>query len=88
MSDPISRYQAIVIGGGPAGLFAAIRLAQALAAESQARASPSRTGGVLLLERKGKPGRKLLLSGSGQCNITHAGEMADFLARYGGGAKP
>lgn len=88
MSDPISRYQAIVIGGGPAGLFAAIRLAQALAAESQARASPSRTGGVLLLERKGKPGRKLLLSGSGQCNITHAGEMADFLVRYGGGAKP
>ena len=69
------RRDAIIIGGGPAGLFAAIRLAEV-------------GSGVLLLERKEKPGRKLLLSGSGQCNITHTGEIADFLGHYGGGSKP
>jgi predicted Rossmann fold flavoprotein len=28
-------------------------------------------------------GKKLLLSGTGQCNITHNGEMRDFLTHYG-----
>jgi hypothetical protein len=30
-----------------------------------------------------EPGRKLLLAGTGQCNITHAGEMREFLSHYG-----
>jgi hypothetical protein len=63
---------AIVVGGGPAGLFLAARLAAA---------SPL---AVLLLEKGPRPGRKLLASGSGQCNITHSGAVADFLERYGG----
>jgi predicted Rossmann fold flavoprotein len=38
---------------------------------------------VTLLERNARPGSKLLLSGSGQCNITHDGEIRDFLSHYG-----
>jgi predicted Rossmann fold flavoprotein len=67
MTPPI-----LVIGAGPAGLFGAIRLA-------------ARHGGknVTLLERMPKPGRKLLASGSGQCNITHTGSVEEFLTHYG-----
>ena len=75
-------YRAIIIGGGPAGLFAAIRLAAAR--ELAAASAP----GILLLEKREWTGRKLLLSGSGQCNITHAGKMSDFLGHYGGGSRP
>jgi predicted Rossmann fold flavoprotein len=68
-------YKAIIIGAGPAGLFAAIRLAQAVRCD------------IIVLEGSEKPARKLLASGSGQCNISHAGPIADFLSRYGGGEK-
>jgi len=59
-----------IIGGGPAGLFCALRAAGA-----------GRT--VIVFEKKPAAGRKLLITGSGQCNITHDGEIADFLSRYG-----
>ncbi len=59
----------VVVGGGPAGLFCAAHLPAAL--------------DVLLLERMPEPGRKLLLSGSGQANLTHTGDLAAFLDRYG-----
>ena len=39
------------------------------------------------MEKNPDPGKKLLLSGSGQCNITHDGEIRDFLARYGNHGK-
>ena len=86
----VPRYKAIIIGAGPAGLFAAIQLAQTIATTSTPAftATPASESGILILERKEFPGRKLLLSGSGQCNITHAGKMAEFLGRYGGGARP
>jgi len=63
-------YDVAVIGGGPTGLFCAIHAA-----------SPSCR--VVLFEKNEQPGKKLLLSGTGQCNITHAGEIRDFLTRYG-----
>ena len=60
----------IIIGGGPAGLFAAANLKGLQ---------------TILLEKMVSPGKKLLLSGSGQCNLTHTGTPADFLKHYGGG---
>jgi predicted Rossmann fold flavoprotein len=60
----------VIIGAGPAGLFCAIQAAL-----------PGHR--VLLLEKNPDPGAKLLLSGSGQCNITHDGEIRDFLSHYG-----
>jgi predicted Rossmann fold flavoprotein len=68
-------WDMVVVGGGPAGLFAAIA-----AAERGARA--------LVLEHMSNPGRKLLASGGGQCNLTHGGEIMDFLPHYGGGTRP
>lgn len=51
-------YHGIVIGGGPAGLFAAITAAQ-------------RGQRVLLLERNDRLGKKLLITGKGRCNVTN-----------------
>ena len=52
------RYDVIVIGGGPAGMFAAITAAQ-------------RNKKVLLLERNDRLGKKLLITGKGRCNVTN-----------------
>jgi predicted Rossmann fold flavoprotein len=62
-------YSTIVIGAGPAGLFAAINIE-----------NPKET---LLIEKNSRPGRKLLLSGAGRCNITHEGDILDFFDKYG-----
>ncbi|MDD3587501.1 MAG: NAD(P)/FAD-dependent oxidoreductase [Thermoguttaceae bacterium] len=62
----------LVIGGGLAGLAAAL---SAKANWPSAR--------VCLCEKNDRPGRKFLLAGSGQCNITHAGNIRDFFTRYG-----
>ena len=52
------KYDAIVIGGGPAGMFAAITAAD-------------RGKAVLLLERNDRLGKKLLITGKGRCNVTN-----------------
>ena len=51
-------YDGIVIGGGPAGMFAAITAAQ-------------RGQRDLLLERNDRLGKKLLITGKGRCNVTN-----------------
>ena len=51
-------YDVIVIGGGPAGMFAAITAAQD-------------GNSVLLLERNDRLGKKLLITGKGRCNVTN-----------------
>jgi predicted Rossmann fold flavoprotein len=64
------QFDCAVIGAGPAGLFCAIH-----AAAAGCR--------VLLLEKNARPGAKLLLAGSGQCNLTHDGDIRSFVSRYG-----
>ncbi len=51
-------FDTIVVGGGPAGMFAAIT-----AAEQAER--------VLLLEANDRLGKKLLITGKGRCNVTN-----------------
>lgn len=66
-------YSCIVIGAGASGLFYA-------AADSET----DRNGGrKLILEKTSRPGQKLLMSGNGMCNITHAGPIKDFIGKYG-----
>ncbi len=54
----MSNFDGIIIGGGPAGMFAAITAAQA-------------GKRVLLLERNDRLGKKLLITGKGRCNVTN-----------------
>jgi len=66
-------YDLIIIGGGAAGLFAAANV-------------PSGKR-VLLLEKTDAVGQKLRITGSGQCNLTKAGDIKSFLTRYGANGK-
>ncbi|MDD5618111.1 MAG: NAD(P)/FAD-dependent oxidoreductase [Candidatus Omnitrophica bacterium] len=59
----------VVIGGGPAGMMAAIRCGQ-----MKQR--------VTLLEKNSSLGKKLLLSGKGRCNITNNCELNSFLKKF------
>lgn len=62
------KYDVIVIGAGAAGLFAACSI---------------KDKSVLLIEKNSAAGRKILLSGAGQCNFTNSCEMSELLTRYG-----
>ncbi len=57
----MKNYDVIVIGGGPAGIFAA-----GFAAMQGAK--------VLLLEKNRRCGAKLLITGKGRCNVTNSEE--------------
>ena len=59
-------YDGIVIGGGPAGMFAAITAAR-------------RGKKVLLLERNDRLGKKLLITGKGRCNVTNDCDSNEIL---------
>lgn len=52
------KFDGIIIGGGPAGMFAAITAAK-------------RGQQVLLLEKNDRLGKKLLITGKGRCNVTN-----------------
>ena len=69
MPNTSSSRRAIVIGGGPAGLMAAERLA--LAGVS-----------VDLYDAMASVGRKFLLAGKGGLNLTHSEARPDFDTRY------
>ena len=63
----------VVIGGGAAGLMAAIGAAQVL--------SQSENGGtVTVLEKMPKAGRKVMITGKGRCNFTNVKPWEDFSA--------
>ena len=54
-----------VIGGGPAGIMAAIM-------------ASSRGNNVYLIEKNKKIGKKLYITGKGRCNITNSTPIEDF----------
>ncbi|MBI4289496.1 MAG: NAD(P)/FAD-dependent oxidoreductase [Chloroflexi bacterium] len=60
----------IVVGAGAGGMMAAGRAAELGAA-------------VVVLERTGRPGNKILISGKTRCNLTNTKELDDFIAMYG-----
>lgn len=60
----------LIIGGGAAGLFAGCRAGECGL-------------GALVLERKHKPGRKLLMCGNGRCNLTKDIPPAQMLRDMG-----
>jgi predicted Rossmann fold flavoprotein len=68
----LKEVDTIIIGAGPAGLFTAINLKQRE---------------TIVLEKNAIPGKKLLISGSGQCNYTHDGDISDFIKHYGDNSK-
>jgi len=67
----LKEVDTIIIGAGPAGLSAAIHLNRP----------------TIVLEKNTSPGKKLLISGSGQCNYTHDGDISEFMNHYGENSK-
>ncbi len=65
-----NRWDAIIIGAGAAGLWAA-----GTAAERGRR--------VLLLEKNTKAGPKILMSGGTRCNVTHACSSRGIAEAFG-----
>ncbi len=69
-----SKLQAIIIGGGPAGIMAAIRAAENGAA-------------VTLFEKNNMLGRKLRITGKGRCNLTNAADVNEIVKNIPGNGK-
>ena len=65
----MEEYDIAVIGGGPAGMMAAIAASQ-------------KSSKVILLEKNPSLGRKLLLTGGGRCNITNLKPIKKLLNIY------
>ena len=64
----------IVIGGGPAGMMAAI-------------SSAEEKNEVILLEKNEKLGKKLLITGKGRCNITSSLPISEFINNIPGNGR-
>lgn len=65
----MEEYDIAVIGGGPAGIMAAI-------------AASKNSSKVILLEKNPSLGRKLLITGGGRCNITNSKPIKKLLDSY------
>ena len=64
----------LIIGGGPAGMMAAISAAE----ENEE---------VVLIEKNSSLGRKLLITGKGRCNITSSIAIEDFIKNVPGNGR-
>lgn len=64
----------VVVGGGPAGIMAAISAA-------------SNGVNVVLLEKNSSLGKKLLITGKGRCNITSSIDISDFIKNIPGNGR-
>lgn len=71
----INSFDVAIIGGGPAGMMAAIRGAELGAS-------------VVLMEKNAKLGKKLLITGGGRCNVTNATfDNRELAKKYKGNGK-
>ncbi|MBR3249196.1 MAG: NAD(P)/FAD-dependent oxidoreductase [Clostridia bacterium] len=66
--------EVVVIGGGPAGMMAAITSAE-------------NGNEVILIEKMKSLGRKLLITGKGRCNITSSLDMENFIKNIPGNGR-
>lgn len=64
----------VIIGGGAAGLLAGIAAAQNGAS-------------VTILEKMRQPGKKMLITGKGRCNITNACDLQEFVKKLPGNGR-
>ena len=64
----------IIIGGGAAGLLAGI-------------AAATYGAEVTIIEKMRVPGKKMLITGKGRCNITNAGELQDIIKNIPGNGR-
>ena len=71
----VKQRNIVIAGAGPAGLFAAERLAGA-------------GHRVTIYERMPSPARKFLMAGRGGLNLTHSEPLAHLLSRYGDRSEP
>jgi len=65
----MEEYEIAIVGGGPAGIMAAI-------------AASKNSSSVILLEKNPSLGRKLLITGGGRCNITNSKPIKKLLDSY------
>ncbi len=64
----------IIVGGGAAGLLAGI-------------AAAGNGADTLILEKMPQPGKKMLITGKGRCNITNNCDMQEFIRNIPGNGR-
>ena len=64
----------LIIGGGPAGMLAAISAAK-------------EKNDVIIYEKMDRLGKKILITGKGRCNITNNIDMSDFIQNVPGNGR-
>ncbi len=70
MNKNMDLHDIAVVGAGPAGMMAAIT-------------ASSHGKDVVLIERNPSPGKKLLITGNGRCNLTNTAPSKELLAKFG-----
>lgn len=63
----MNNYEILIIGAGAAGMMAAVTAA-------------SKGAKVMIIERNARPGRKLMITGKGRCNLTNDCPWQDILS--------
>lgn len=64
----------LIIGGGAAGLLAGI-------------AAVENSTELIILEKMERPGKKMLITGKGRCNITNISDIDDFIRNIPGNGR-